>query len=58
MFITGFTGKRIGIIGCGNIGSIVAERARGLKMKVLGYDPYMPEERAKELGIKKVELDT
>lgn len=50
-------GKTLGIIGCGNIGSIVADRAQGLKMKVLGYDPYLSEERAAELGIEKVELD-
>ena len=34
-------GKTLGIIGCGNIGSIVADRAHGLKMKVLGFDPYL-----------------
>ena len=51
-------GKTLGIIGCGNIGALVAERAQGLKMKVIGYDPYLTEERAVELGIEKVELDT
>lgn len=51
------TGKTLGIIGCGNIGSIVAERALGLKMKVISYDPFLTEERAKELGVEKVELD-
>lgn len=51
------TSKVLGLIGCGNIGSIVADRAQGLKMKVLGYDPYLSEERAKELNIEKVELD-
>ena len=50
-------GKTLGVIGCGNIGSIVVDRAQGLKMKVMGYDPYLSDERAKELGIKKVELD-
>ena len=54
---TEITGKRLGIIGCGNIGAIVAERAQGLKMKVMGYDPFLTEERAKSLGIEKVELD-
>lgn len=54
---TEITGKRLGIIGCGNIGAIVAERAQGLKMKVMGYDPFLTEERAKTLGIEKVELD-
>ena len=54
---TEITNKKLGIIGCGNIGSIVANRALGLKMKVLGYDPYLTNERAKEIGIEKVELD-
>ncbi len=52
------TGKTLGIIGCGNIGSIVADRAIGLKMKVLAYDPYLTEDRARELGVSKVDLDT
>jgi D-3-phosphoglycerate dehydrogenase len=51
------TGKTLGIIGCGNIGSIVADRAQGLKMKVIAYDPYLSPERAKEIGVEKVELD-
>jgi D-3-phosphoglycerate dehydrogenase len=50
------TGKTLGIIGCGNIGSIVADRACGLKMKVIAYDPYLSPERAKDLGVEKVEL--
>lgn len=51
------TGKTLGIIGCGNIGSIVAERALGLKMKVIAFDPYLTVERAAALGVEKVELD-
>ncbi|NQW10623.1 MAG: phosphoglycerate dehydrogenase [Alphaproteobacteria bacterium] len=51
------TGKTLGLIGCGNIGSIVADRARGLRMKVLAYDPYLSEPRATELGVRKVVLD-
>src|SRR6266536_4362193 len=51
------TGKTLGIIGCGNIGSIVADRAHGLKMKVVAYDPFLSPERAIELGVDKVELD-
>jgi D-3-phosphoglycerate dehydrogenase / 2-oxoglutarate reductase len=51
------TGKTLGVIGCGNIGSIVAERALGLKMKVIAYDPYLSPERAVDLGVEKVELD-
>jgi D-3-phosphoglycerate dehydrogenase / 2-oxoglutarate reductase len=50
-------GKTLGIIGCGNIGSIVADRAIGLKMKVIAYDPFLSAERAVDLGVEKVELD-
>ena len=50
-------GKTLGLIGCGNIGSIVADRAKGLKMHVVAYDPYLSPDRAKELGVDKVELD-
>ncbi len=49
--------KTLGLIGCGNIGSIVADRAVGLKMNVLAYDPFLTEEKAVQLGVKKVELD-
>ena len=51
------TGKTLGLIGAGNIGSIVAARALGLKMKVAAFDPFLTPERAVELGIEKVELD-
>jgi len=51
------TGKTLGLIGCGNIGSIVASRALGLKMKVVAFDPFLSPERAVELGVEKVELD-
>ncbi|MQT13288.1 phosphoglycerate dehydrogenase [Segnochrobactrum spirostomi] len=51
------TSKTLGIIGCGNIGSIVAERALGLKMKVVAFDPFLSPERALDLGVDKVELD-
>ncbi len=51
------TGKTLGLIGAGNIGSIVAERALGLKMKVVAYDPFLTVERAEDIGIEKVELD-
>ncbi len=49
--------KVLGVIGCGNIGSIVADRALGLKMRVIAYDPFLTEERAAEIGVEKVELD-
>ena len=49
-------GKTLGIIGCGNIGSIVADRAIGLKMRVIAYDPFLTQERAADLGVEKVEL--
>ncbi|SFJ57583.1 phosphoglycerate dehydrogenase [Aerobium aerolatum] len=51
------TGKTLGVIGCGNIGSIVATRGVGLKMNVIAYDPFLSEARAKELGVEKVELE-
>lgn len=49
--------KTLGLIGCGNIGGIVADRALGLKMKVIAYDPFLSPERAVEIGVEKVELD-
>src|SRR6476659_8220328 len=51
------TSKTLGVIGCGNIGSIVIDRERGLHMKVVAYDPFLSPERALELGVEKVELD-
>ncbi len=50
-------GKTLGIIGCGNVGAIVADRALGLKMKVIAYDPFLSPERALELGVERVSLD-
>jgi D-3-phosphoglycerate dehydrogenase len=51
------TGKTLGLIGCGNIGSIVVDRALGLKMKVVASDPFLAPERAQALGVEKLELD-
>ncbi len=51
------TNKILGLIGAGNIGSIVADRAQGLKMKVIAFDPFLTPERAQEIGVEKVELD-
>lgn len=51
------TGKTLGIIGCGNIGAVVATRAIGLKMNVVAFDPFLSEARAQELGVEKLELD-
>lgn len=51
-------GKTLGLIGCGNIGSIVADRAQGLKMKVIAYDPFLSADRAAAMNVEKVELDT
>ena len=51
------TSKTLGLIGAGNIGSIVADRARGLKMKVVAYDPFLTPERAIDMGVEKVTLD-
>ena len=52
------TGKTLGLIGAGNIGSIVASRALGLRMKVVAFDPFLTPERAVEMGVEKVDLDT
>jgi D-3-phosphoglycerate dehydrogenase len=49
--------KTLGLIGCGNIGTLVAERALALKMKVMAYDPFLSPERAVKIGVEKVELD-
>ena len=51
------TGKTLGVIGAGNIGGIVCDRARGLKMKVIAYDPFLSEEKAAKMQVEKVELD-
>ena len=49
--------KTLGLIGCGNIGGIVADRAQGLKMKVVAYDPFLTPEKAKDMNVEKVTLD-
>jgi D-3-phosphoglycerate dehydrogenase len=51
------TGKTLGVIGCGNIGSIVADRALGLQMKVIAFDPFLSPDRALDLGVEKVDLE-
>jgi D-3-phosphoglycerate dehydrogenase len=51
------TGKTLGVIGCGNVGSIAASRGIGLRMRVIAYDPFLSVERAEELGVEKVELE-
>ena len=51
------TGKTLGVIGAGNIGGIVCDRARGLKMKVIAYDPFLSSEKADKMGVEKVDLD-
>ena len=52
------TAKTLGVIGCGNIGANVALRGLGLKMKVIAFDPFLTPERAIELGVESVDLDT
>jgi D-3-phosphoglycerate dehydrogenase len=52
------TGKTLGVIGAGNIGGIVCDRARGLRMKVIAYDPFLSEEKAQKMGVEKVDLET
>ena len=54
---TELTNKTLGVIGAGNIGGIVCDRARGLKMKVLAFDPFLSEEKANKMGVEKVELE-
>ncbi|MGI9383059.1 MAG: phosphoglycerate dehydrogenase [Methyloligellaceae bacterium] len=54
---TEVTSKTLGIVGCGNIGSIVADRAQGLRMRVVAYDPFLSDERAADLSVEKVEFD-
>jgi D-3-phosphoglycerate dehydrogenase len=54
---TELTGKTLGVIGCGNIGAIVADRAQGLRMRVIAYDPFLSPDRARDLDVEKVELD-
>ncbi|WP_425044358.1 phosphoglycerate dehydrogenase [Primorskyibacter sp. S87] len=54
---TELTNKTLGVIGAGNIGGIVCDRARGLNMKVVAYDPYLGQEKADKIGVEKVELD-
>jgi D-3-phosphoglycerate dehydrogenase len=51
------SGKTLGVVGLGNIGRIVADRARGLHMSVIAYDPVVTTERAAELGVELVGLD-
>ena len=51
-------GKTLGVVGCGNVGSIVADRARGLRMKVIALDPFLVPERAQQLGVDKVDMAT
>ena len=51
------TAKTLGVVGCGNIGAVVADRAIGLKLKVVAFDPFLTPERAVEIGVDKVELD-
>jgi D-3-phosphoglycerate dehydrogenase / 2-oxoglutarate reductase len=51
------TGKTLGVIGAGNIGGIVCDRARGLKMKVVAFDPFLSDEKAKTMQVEKVDLD-
>lgn len=51
------TGKCLGVIGCGAVGSVVADRAIGLRMRVIAFDPFLSPDRALQLGVEKVELD-
>lgn len=50
-------GKTLGVIGAGKIGRLVIERARALKMHVVVYDPYLPQEMVQQMGASQLELD-
>lgn len=50
-------GKTIGIVGLGRIGAGIAQRCAAFEMDVIGYDPYVNEERAKSMGVRLVDLD-
>lgn len=52
------TGKTLGVIGTGNIGAVVVDRAQGLRMKVIAFDPMLTDDKAKLMGVEKVDLDT
>lgn len=54
---TEITGKTLGVIGTGNIGAVVVDRALGLKMRVIAFDPILTSEKAKAMGVEKVDLD-
>src|SRR5690606_33586820 len=49
--------KTLGVLGLGNIGRIVADRARGLRMNVIGYDPFISRDAAERLGVELRDLD-
>ena len=49
------TGKTLGVIGFGNIGQLVAERALGLGMRVVAYDPFVADARYREMGVEKMD---
>ncbi|MFU8818233.1 MAG: phosphoglycerate dehydrogenase [Desulfurivibrio sp.] len=51
------TGKTVGVVGIGRIGRIFAERAQGLRMKVIAFDPHMPREIVEKMGVELVSLD-
>ncbi len=51
-------GKTLGIIGVGRIGSRVARRMQAMEMTTIGYDPYITEERAHQVGVELVDFDT
>lgn len=55
---TELRGKTLGVIGLGKIGIEVARRALGLEMQVLGYDPYVPDDRARGVGVEPADFDT
>jgi D-3-phosphoglycerate dehydrogenase / 2-oxoglutarate reductase len=50
-------GKTLGIIGLGRIGKLVAERAHAFGMQLIGFDPFVSDERAREMSVERVDLN-
>jgi D-3-phosphoglycerate dehydrogenase len=53
-----FAGQTLGVLGMGRIGSASARKGRGLGLEVIAHDPYLPDERFEELGVRRVDFDT
>ena len=49
--------KTLGVVGLGRIGKLVADRAKGFGMRLIAYDPFVSEDRARQMGVELMELD-